>query len=103
MIVSEFAKNQSAFASNAQDRSPFVLSIRCSVQQSFAFGAINEFHGTVVLQPEPLGSIRDRYGRRFGSSYHLEKKLMLLRVQSCFKSRGFAKEQKAPQFKAKLR
>jgi hypothetical protein len=55
-----------------------------------------------VFEPKPLGRIRNRYSHILRGACHLEKKLMLLRLQSCFQSCAFAKEQKASQLIAKL-
>jgi hypothetical protein len=102
MVLGEPAKDQSAFASDSQYRSPFVSHINRTLQKSFALRAVDKFHSTVVFQPKPLGRVRNRYSRISGSASYLKKKLMLLGLQSCFQSSAFAKEQKASQLVAKI-
>jgi len=84
MVASKLTKNLGAFASDAQDRSTFVLDISPAFQKSFALGTVDEFYSAVVSQRQSLGGVRNRHCRILGCSSHLEKKLMLLRLQSCF-------------------
>jgi hypothetical protein len=90
MIVCEPAKDQLSFARKPQDRPPLVGCVRGARQQTFALGAIDKLDCAVVLQPKSLSHIRNRYGRTFKNSGHLQEKLVLLWMQSSLQRRALA-------------
>ena len=82
MVAGSPPKNQFAFASDTQNRTPFVVGVcRITFQQPLTLRAINKFHSAVVFQAPSLPRrVRNRYSRILRSAQPLEKKLMLLRL-----------------------
>jgi hypothetical protein len=82
MIPGQPTKNLLAFARYSQNRAPFIFGVRSSCKQAFPLRAINKFNRTVVLQSKPLGRVCDCDSRSLRSACDLQKKLMLLWLQT---------------------
>ena len=84
-----------AFPGHFQDRSAFVRRIFHSSEETFAFGPIDEFHRTIVFQPQAFCRVSNRDRCSLGGRRDLQEKLMLLRVQARFLRSAFAEMQKS--------
>lgn len=102
VIARELVKDLPALTREAEDGAPLVLLVDGSLDEVFAFGAINQLNGAVVLQSETAGSIGDRNGSAFGRTGNLEQKLMLLRLQASCNRCIFAELEEFSEFESKL-
>jgi hypothetical protein len=91
-----------AFRCDLQDRAAFVRGIVSSCDQTFALGPIDEFDSAVMLQPEAFGRVGNGDSLPLRGSRNLQKKLMLLWVQSRFLSRALAEMQETTELKTKF-
>lgn len=82
VIARELVKDLLALPRQAQDRTALVVLVDGSFDKIFAFGAINQLNGAVVLETEMARSIGDRDGRAIGGTGNLEQQLMLLRLKA---------------------
>lgn len=103
MIARELVKDLPAFARQTEDSTALVVLVDGSFDKFFAFGAIDQFNGAVVLQTETAGSIGDRDGSAIVGTGHLEQKLMLLRMKASGDRCIFAELEEFSKFESKLR
>src|ERR1700739_3160058 len=82
VIAGEAFEDSAAFAGDAEDCAALVFEIDGAGEQAFGLGAVYEFDDAVVFEAEARGGVGDADGRRFRCSGDLEKKLMLLRLES---------------------
>ena len=103
VVAGEPVKNLPTFACQAEDGAALVVLVDGSLDEVFAFGAIDQLHSAVVLEAETAGSIGDRDGRAFSSTGNLEQKLVLLRLEASGDRCVFAELEKFSKFKSKFR
>jgi hypothetical protein len=82
VVTGELLKDVPALARQAEDGATLIAVVDRSLDEVFAFGAIDQLNGAVVLETEMACSIGDGDGRAFGSTGNLKQKLMLLRLQA---------------------
>jgi hypothetical protein len=90
-------------AGDAEDGAAPVSDVGDPFEQSFALATINELDRAVVLDAEARGGVCDGDDGFVWSASHLEEKLVLLRMQACFKRGRFTEEKEAAEFEAKFR
>ncbi len=82
VISRELVKDLPTLARQAEDGATFVFLVNGSLDEVFAFGAIDQLNSAVVLETEMARGICDRNWGAIGDPGNLEQKLMLLRMQA---------------------
>jgi hypothetical protein len=95
-------ENARALARDAKKRAALVDAVDVAREKTFALRAINKLDSAVVLEAETLGGVGDGDLGASGRAGYLEKKLMLLRLQSCGGGGEFTEVKEAAQLMAKL-
>jgi hypothetical protein len=102
VVTGESVKKLSALARETENGAALVILVDGSFDQVFALGAIDQLDGAIVLESEAACGIGNRNGRVIGSTGNLEKKLMLLWLQTSDDRCIFAELEEPSEFKSKF-
>jgi hypothetical protein len=102
VIAGEAFEDATALAGDTEDGAALVDCVLGAGEEALTLGAIDEFDDAVVLEAEAGGGVGDGYGRRFRSACDLQKKLMLLRLESGGEGCALGEVKEAAQLEAEV-
>lgn len=103
MRQGQFAQHRAPGGRQPDEHFAFVLGAGVPGNGAFAFQAIHQFDGAVMLDVKTRGHFSNRRPDAFGKAVNREQQLMLLRFQPAFLGDGFAEVKKLADLAAKLR
>lgn len=102
MVVGQAAKQLMAFPGYAQNCTALVGGVDRALKEPFAFGAVHQLNGAIVLQLKPLRGVSNGDGCRMRCSSYLKKKLVLLRLQARLEGGALRKVEEPAQLSTKV-